>query len=163
MKKRTLKLISVILVAAFLLGSLCSCNAKNNSKIKTLFNNFESACKAADVDKVLDCCDPNIIGPARSIASFIGIDSSKLSSYIFQIIDFSKVAADTIKQTDNLESIFAAFSSLTIKPKKFNYNDEKTNCSVTAEITYTKDGEKHKSETVIKCVQRDEEWYFSIF
>lgn len=153
MKKRNgLRTVALLLVTVLLLGLLSGCAS---SGVRKVISKFEKACQELDADTMLDCLNPTITNPLGDVLDFFGVDSlnSALSGVVkvLGVIDFKDDAPEDVLKT------------LKIKCKGFDFNDAKDACTVTAQLSYTVDGEKVEKTVLIKCEQVDDAWYIMSF
>ena len=153
MKKRNgLRKLALLLVTVLLLGLLSGCAS---SGVRKVISKFEKACQELDADTMLDCLNPTITNPLGDVLDFFGVDSlnSALSGVVkvLGVIDFKDDAPEDVLKT------------LKIKCKDFDFNDAKDACTVTAQLSYTVDGEKVEKTVHIKCEQVDDAWYIMSF
>ena len=153
MKKRNgLRTVALLLVTVLLLGLLSGCAS---SGVRKVISKFEKACQELDADTMLDCLNPTITNPLGDVLDFFGVDSlnSALSGVVkvLGVIDFKDDAPEDVLKT------------LKIKCKDFDFNDAKDACTVTAQLSYTVDGEKVEKTVLIKCEQVDDAWYIMSF
>ena len=86
MKKNTLRILSILLITILLMGTLTGCSVKDKSEIRKLLVSFETGCRDADLEEILDCFDPQVIRPIKSTLNLLGTDLSDLSDLIYGII-----------------------------------------------------------------------------
>lgn len=148
--KRPVKLIALILVCALLACSLTGCaKADVSKKIKA----FESACQKADVDAMLDCFNPDIVKPVKSVLGLLGIsDFNSIADKLLDIIGFIDFKDASPQET---------LQTLKIKTKDFNFSENDTKCAVASEVTYKVDGEESSKTVVINLKQKDGEWFIT--
>lgn len=156
MKKTITRVMMLLLAAAMLMGTLAGCAKKNDIRIKKQLGSFESACRAGDLEGVLDCCDPHIVKPLKSTLGFLGTDLSQISELVYGIIGLG----DSLLQDD--QQIQEMLSSLDFKLKSCEYNDEKDYCNATVTVSCDVYDEHYEEDTIIPFVLRDDTWYLAM-
>ena len=153
MKKNTLRILSILLIAILLMGTLTGCSVKDKSEIRKLLVSFETGCRDADLEEILDCFDPQVIKPIKSTLNLLGTDLSDISDLIYGIIGLGGLV-----QPDENDAL-QLLQSIRIKPSEYTFHKDQDLCEVTAEISYEAGGESYSDTAVINCVNRDGEWY----
>lgn len=149
MKKPFSKLLALFLALTVFLMPLSACG--RNREAEELIKRFESACQELNADEILNCFNPRVTNPIKSVLGILGVDSlnqivSGLAD-IWGVIDFTSSTPREILKT------------LTIKTEKFVNSENGGKCDVNAVFRYT-DGNKTVVETVvINCVKGSEGWY----
>ena len=148
MKKSLLRAGALVLAVAMLAVLLTGCT---NSKVNKLMDKFETACTELDAETMLDCLDPSISKPIKSILNLFGADDvNGIAEEIFKVLDIIDFEGQSPSEV---------LATLKIKPEAHVYNEAKDECKVTAVLSYTI-GEETKSHTVVfDCVLDGEEWY----
>ena len=143
MKRVLCLLLSLTLSALLLTG----CGEKN--AVKGRISDLESAVRAGNIGRVLQCYDPSVSSTLQSAMSLFGLDSDSVSGFL-ELIGLP--AADEDEATGLL-------STLKITPQSYEFSSDKTSCAVTVTISYTLFGEEHQEEATINCIEVDGEWY----
>ena len=148
MKKKMVKAVALVMVVV-LLVSLGGCGQKGD--IKKLMSRFETACQSLDVEGIMDCLDPTIIKPLRSILGILGMGD--LSGALGDVIDaLGLTGIPDISSVDALQD-------LRLTPTDYSFGSDKTSCAVTTEIAYTLGGQEYTATVVLNCIQVDDVWY----
>lgn len=156
MKKNTLRILSILLITVLMTGTLTGCAAKDKGEIRRLLASFESGCREADLEVILDCCDPQVVKPIKSALNLLGTDLSNISDLIYGIIGLGGLV-----QPDENDAL-QLLQSIRIKPSDYTFHKDQNRCEVTAEISYEVGGESYSDGAVINCVNRDGEWYLQM-
>lgn len=162
MKKKTIHIISLIIIFALLLSTLSGCSEKG--KVDKLISKFEKSCRDLDVDKMLDCIDPRYSKMVRGlyglVGGVIGVDLDSITDLLYGIMGFSFAVMDDNSRSE-LNSSLDVFRTIRIKPIKYEFNKDNDVCTVTANCSITVDGEKRSEDVVFKCFLYDNEWYLA--
>lgn len=160
-KQKLLRSAALLLTFVMLSVMLTGCGEKG--KVKGLIADFESACQSADLDAVLDCIDPQVTSPLKSVMGLLGIDTSKVSELVRLVIGtdlFNDYDLSALPNTDNLKT---QLSTLTIKPTSYTFNSAKDECRVKVTYSGSLFGEDFSEEGELSCVLRGETWYLAAF
>ena len=150
MKKRMMRIVALALTLILMISLLTGC-AK--SGVKEVIGKFEAACVAVDAEAMLDCMDPSVTKPIRSILDLFGPDNlNGIVSDIFKVVDFIN-----FEGTDP-EDVLA---TVKIEPDTYTFNDAKDECKVTAVVTYIVDGTEKSQVAIFDCIMVDEVWYIA--
>ncbi len=153
MKKNTLRILFILLITVLLMGTLTGCTLEDKSEIRKLLASFESGCREADLEIILDCCDPQVVKPIKSALNLLGTDLSDVSDLVYGIIGLGGLVQSG--ENDALQLL----QSIRINPSDYTFHKDQNRCIVTAEISYEVGGESYSDDAVINCVNRDGEWY----
>lgn len=148
MKQTMHRVAAVLLLAVMMLTLLTGCGAKG--KAKETIANFESACQALDVRGMLECINPTISKPVLTAMNLLGVEDT--SSTLTELVGILGMFEGAGEKTEEF------VQSIEIKPDDFEFNDDKDECTVTAELSY---GEDNTETITIDLVLKDEVWYIS--
>ena len=149
--KNTLKRVLCAVMALMMLVTIASCGAK--SDVNKLIDTFEASCVELDTDGILDCMNPDVVDPVRSVLDLLGVkDLDKILEALVDIIAFVDFKDDDPK---------SVLETLKIKPENHVFNDAEDECTVTASVSYTVDGSEVTDVVSFKCILVDEAWYIS--
>ncbi len=150
MKKTAKRVLCALLIACLVLTA-AACGAK--SDVNQLIDSFEAACVELDTSAMLDCMNPSVANPVRTVLDLLGVkDLDKILDALVDVIAFVDF------KDDNPVDVLA---TLKIKPENHVFNDAEDECTVTASVTYTADGEEVTDVVSFKCILVDEVWYIS--
>ena len=156
MKKNTLRILAVFLFTVMMAGMLAGCTIKDKSEIRSLLATFETGCREADLETILDCCDPQMIKPIKSALNLLGTDLSDVSNLVNGIVGLGGIVSPD--ENDALQLL----QSIRIKPSDYAFLEDQDRCDVTVEVSYAVGGESYSGDAVINCVNRDGAWYLLI-
>lgn len=156
MKCRMKRIIAIGLCIVILAGLLCGCGEKG--KVEKLIKNYERACHSGELDSILDCYDPNIVNPLRSVTKLIGIGTDKLLNLITPLLGTELSGVDL----PDVSSVLDVLKTLKLKPVSYEFNGDKTKCSVKAECSVEILGSVQTITSVFNCVLRDGKWYVTV-
>jgi hypothetical protein len=152
--KKTARRIAVILLALLIAASMFGCEATEKSKIKReLLAPFESACHNLDVRAMVECFNPSVGEPILLVMNTLGIEDT--SGVLDRIVDLLDNFGELGVKAD------AFFSSLSIKAKAYEFNEDQDRCRVTAVTGYGTGEERKETTAVLKCVKRADKWYLN--
>lgn len=151
MKRKVTKIAALILVITVVISCFAGCGAK--SGVSSMLSKFEKSCQTLDVEGMMDCINPSIITPVRTVLNLFGVSdlNGAISSIIevIGLIDF---------QGNSPEDILKTFK---ISPKDYSFNDDKTSCEVSTELSYVLGSERKTATVTIKCILVNDEWYIN--
>ena len=127
--------------------TLSGCGEKGKSK-KTI-SKLESSIQKGDFEGVLDCVDPKVGDPAKSLFNLMGASTD----FVFQIIK-SVLGVDlssSVNTADEQETN-GFLSSIKIKPTEYSFNEAKDACDVKVSYSYTINGNETTKETTLKFI-----------
>ena len=158
---RLLKIVSVLLVIIIIALAFAGCSERG--RINALISKLEKACHDTDIEAIFDCVDPRYSNIARGIYGFIGgiIDYDSVKSLLDSIIGIGSLITGDESRTD-LDSSLEFLRTAKIRATKFEFNENKDKCEVTAEYSRTVNGKKSTDEIKLNCVLYDGEWYISL-
>ena len=159
MKQRLLRGVSLLLVLVMLSALLTGCGEKG--KVKALIADFEEACQEADMSEILDCIDPEVIKPVKSIMGLFGIDVSAVADLISSVIRTDSFGLPDLGELLETQGMKDELAALRIKPKSYSFNKGKSECRVQVTYSGTFRGEDFSHEGELACVLRDGEWYLA--
>lgn len=148
MKKIMRRAAAIILTAAVLLSLLAGCGAQ--SDVKNSISEFESACQALDVKRMLECMNPTISKPILGALDLFGVEDT--SGTLEQLAGALDLFGDAGQVTEEL------VQSIRIKPSNYVFNDAKDKCTVTAELSY---GDGDSKIITLQMILKDGNWYIS--
>lgn len=147
------RMIALSLALLMTVTMLTGCGAKGD--VKELLQDCESACQALDVERIAGCFNPGVVEPLMGVLGLFGVELSDLNALLSGFVGFADSHTDS-----ELEELYR---SLKISPQDYVFNDAKDACDVSAEVSYTVNGQEEKGLSVFHCEQVDGEWYiFSI-
>lgn len=162
MKRKTIHVISTILIFALIITSLSGCGEQ--SRVEKLIARFERSYQEIDIDAMLDCIDPRYSKMVRGfygiLGGAMGVDIDSMTDLLYGVIGFSYYAMDDEARSE-LNTSLDMFKSTRIKPKRFVFNDDNDECVVTADLSMIVGGEKYYEEVTITCLLYDGEWYLA--
>lgn len=161
MRKKLIHIISLALCIAVLSVSLSGCGQK--SKVDKLISDFEAACQSANVEKILGCCDPNVIEPLLSVMGLFGADAETLSGIVYAAIGTGILASLDAGDTSGVDALLDFLGSISIKATNYKFNDSKDRCEVTVIYTRNVQGESRSDDGTLSCVLREGEWYLAVY
>lgn len=148
MKQTMRRAAAVILMAAMMLAVLTGCGAK--SDVKKTISNFETACQALDVRGMLECMNPTIANPILTAMNLLGVEDT--SGALEELVGIIGIFEGAGEKTEEF------VQSIKIDPNDFTFNDDKDECTVSAELSY---GEDNVKTITIDLLLKDEAWYIS--
>lgn len=152
MKKciKNVHLISFVLMLLSLF-LLTACTARTPEKeIASRLSSFEDACRAQDLDAVLDCYDPDISGPIREVLRFYGVKLTNLDRLLSNLLDSA--------QEESGQSYAELLPNLTITPEQYSFDGEDT-CMVSATAEFSLSGSSIRKPVLFRCIRSDQTWY----
>lgn len=153
-------LVIVSLLIPTLMFSACGDgDSGENKPIDELISRFEKAIQDADVDDLLECCDPEVTGVVTSVLGFFGLDGDDMSDLLSKIMDLGNIIKDKLGNEEETQKVL---KSLKLTPVDYNYSDKGTRCKVTVKYSYESDGDTETDTTKIDCVLRDDKWYVAV-
>lgn len=150
MKRIRTRIIAAVLIVLTAALCLTGCGG-SESDIKSMLGRFEKACQEVDVEGMMDCIDPDIIAPVRTVLGMLGVD--ELNKYAGQVMG---VLGLVDIQGESPEDII---KTIKITPKEFSFNEDKTGCDVETEVSYQFNGATSAAAITVKCVLDDGAWY----
>lgn len=127
---------------------LLMCAGCSKGEVSKLVSRFQTACNDSDIDAILDCIVPSIANPIKSVRELFG-DSTTLDT----ILDYAAGIGNADEVTKE------SLASLRIKPDNYTFNDDKTECMVTATLSYQLPNKKVSRIITINCVNTDDAWF----
>lgn len=151
---KQIKRLLALALAALLALSLCSC-AGDQAKIRGTLNDFQTACRALDLNEMLDCFDSDATESFRSgltfVSSIIGQSPSEMLDAVVPFLFGENYASS------------AFLSSITIRPNSIAVADDAATAMCTVSFLY--DGETVELESTIRLVREgdgpDADWYIA--
>ena len=156
MKNNLRRIIAILLCAVLLAGLLGGCGEKG--KVQKLIKSYERACHSAEVEDILDCYDPNIVNPVRSVSKLLGIGADTLINLVAPLlgVDLSGV------ELPDLSALLDVLKTLKLKPVSYEFSNGNKKCSVKVECSIELFGSVQTVTTTFRCVERDGKWYVTI-
>lgn len=161
MNKKRMRMTAIILCFVFVTSVLSGCGEQD--KVERLISDFETACQTANVEKIFDCCDPEVIEPVESVMGLFGLDANTLSGVVYAIIGTGMLISADSGDTDEMEALLESLASIELEPTDYEFNESKDVCNVTVTYSTSMYGEPYSEEGVIVCVLRDDEWYLALY
>lgn len=160
MKTKLKRLFTLVLCLCIAATILTACGGENKlqNEVKARISTLEAACQRADINAVIDCVDPQVVGPIKSALEFWGMDTESLSGAAYTMLGLGAIA-DELQQTSTVEDLMDCLGSLKITPTSYSFNDEKDACEVAVTVSIEADGEKQSEDGTLSFVLRDGEWY----
>ena len=152
--KTSLRRAAALVLALMMTAMLLAGCGGDKSAVKSTVKNFEKACQSYSFDGLLDCIDPAISTPIRSLTGLLGISDEAMGELLQNVSVFAQeLGMDEELQTEDV------LSTLKIKVKDCQFNDAKDKCTATCTVSYKVNGEKQESEQTIDLVKVDDSWY----
>lgn len=153
MKNKLKRIAAILLCAVLLAGLLGGCGEK--IKVQMLIKNYERACQSADINGILDCYDPNIANPVRSISKLVGVGAESLLNLITPLlgIDLSDVSLP------DASSVLDLLKTLKLKPSSYEFSKGNKKCTVRVDGSIEILGSVTTFTAKFRCVERDGNWY----
>ena len=152
MKTKILRTVSVLLIAVMMLGLFTGCAQFG---VRKTIAAFEKGCKELDSELIMECLNPAIMDPLGGALSFLGVDNlDNFLGVLMDVLDFSDFKDETPEEI---------LETLKIKCKSLSFNDDKNECTVSAEISYEVGEETVEKLVFIECELVDETWYIMGF
>lgn len=159
MSKRMIRLVSIMVGVVMMIVGLVGCGEKN--EVQELIERFESACRTADVEGILDCCDPKFANPVRKVFKVFGAEPEDLTDLLYGIFGLGMIAEADLGEND-VETLLDSLDSINISPIEYDFNEEKTQCKVKVMYSGVFDNDEIREEGEIVCFVRDEQWYIAV-
>ncbi len=140
---------AALMLAIVLLAAIAGCGDKRG--VEQLLDDFESACRSLDIEAMLGCVDPDIAEPVLNLMKIFGIDDT--AGTLDEIAGILGFFGDTGDSAEEL------ISSIKIEPGKYEFNDDGSECSVTAKISCGDES----GTVIIECIEDKGSWYISGF
>jgi hypothetical protein len=132
-----------------LLTVFTACGA--TAEIEDTLHEFQLAANTNSLSNILECIDPKIANPIKTVVGVVGLFKSDVSidKYGDQLVQALMSGSDV----DSEEF----FTSLDIEVQKVDRDGDKA--EVDTKTTYTMLGQPYISDTTFKMVERDDVWY----
>lgn len=156
MLKKQLKL----LLCTVAIIVMCSCSAQN-AELNQLITKLETACEEMNSKELTDCIDPQLLKSVDSLFSMFGSDTESATDLISSLLGSDELKNLGVLYDDTKEEITNAARSFKIKPLSYEYNEDKTRCTVEVEYSLELNGEKESWVAYLHCVERDGKWYIT--
>ncbi|MBQ1280679.1 MAG: hypothetical protein IIY16_00325 [Oscillospiraceae bacterium] len=152
MKKNTMRKLAVLLLAVMLLGMLSGCAQLG---VRKTIANFEKGCKELDSELLMSCLNPKIMEPLGGLLGLLGVDNlDNMLGVLVDVLDFIDFKDQTLEEI---------LKTLKISCKSIEFNDDNTECTVAAEVSYKVGEETVEKAVFIDCALEDETWYIMKF
>lgn len=143
------RMITLLLSLSLSLMLLTGCGEK--SGVKKLLAAYEDSCRALSVEDMANCFNPDLVRPVTSLLGIFGVELSDLDSLLSGLVSFANEYSGS-----ELEELY---QTIKITPRDYTFNDAKDECDVTAEVSYTVDGEQRSDLCTFHCEVVDDNWY----
>ena len=98
-----------------------------------------------------NCFNPDLVHPVTCLLGLFGVELSDLDSLLSGLVSFANEYSGS-----ELEELY---QTIKITPRDYTFNDAKDECDVTAEVSYTVDGEQRSDLCTFHCEVVDDNWY----
>ena len=153
MKKRIIKITTLILALIMMVGCLAGCGG-TSKQVNNLLTEFEYACNTLDIDAMLNCIDPAVADPVKVGLSLYGLFAQKDQD---ETLDQIAQLLSGDSKLDGKEF----FSSIKIEIKKVSTKGKSTRAETT--IQYKLLGQNYKKDASFMCMKNSDKWYISSF
>lgn len=135
----------------------CGGSFGGKSECMELLQDFEKACNELDIQGILNCIDPKVSDPIKTVVAIGGIVTDNVDQYVKEIMSgIEKELTDTVGSNGNEGDVLA---SIELEPEKYSLKKKEgvVRCAATFEVN----GMDITKTLNISVVKKNEEWYVS--
>lgn len=153
------KNILLLCILSVVVVSVCGCGGNKKSQCKEVIENFETSCNALDVTGILNCINPKISDPIKTVLALGKVVSDQnLDEYLVEII--GSVAGGLTESIGTDEaSTSELLANIQITPEKYKLKSK--NGTVYCTATFQINGVEFTKYIGIDMIKSDGEWYIS--
>lgn len=157
--KQWKKRIVLICMLSIMSLNVCGCGDSQKSQCKEIIENFETSCNALDVTGILNCINPKISDPIKTVLALgNAVSKQKLDEYLVEIIgSVAGELSESIGEKD--ASTSELLSNIQITPKKYSLKSKKGTVYCTA--LFQVNGMEFSKYISIEMIKSNDEWYIS--
>lgn len=135
----------------------CGGGFGGKSECKELIQDFEEACNELDVQGILNCIDPKVSDPIKTVVAIGGIVTDNVDQYLEDIMSgIGKELTDAVGSNGTTEDVLA---SIQLEPKKYSLKQKEG--TVRCVAIFEVNGMDITKTLNISVVKKNDEWYVS--
>lgn len=153
------KCILAMCIFSMVAASICGCGNSKKSQCKEVIENFETSCNALDVTGILNCINPKISDPIKTVLALGKMVSSEdVEEYLVEIVGSIAGGLSESMETEGA-STSELLASIQITPEKYKLKSKKGTVYCTA--AFQVNGMKFTKYIGVDMIKKSDEWYIS--
>lgn len=153
------KCILAMCIFSMVAASICGCGNSKKSQCKEVIENFETSCNALDVTGILNCINPKVSDPIKTVLALGKVVSDQdVDEYLVEIIGSIAGGLSDSVETDGA-STSELLANIQITPEKYKLKSKEGTVYCTA--SFKVNGMEFTKYIGIDMIKKSGEWYIS--